>query len=213
MTGFIVGSLIALGVLAVLLGIILAVASKVFHVDVDPRVEHVENLLPGVNCGACGLAGCSAMAEHIVAGDASPAKCPVCAGGERAAIFKLMGLEHEETEPRIARMLCGGGTACKDKEDYRGVADCRAAVLIHGGSKACDYACVGLGSCVDACPFGALTMSGTLEIDTARCMGCGVCTRRCPQHALGLIRDASKPEPLPQLCAEMPEAMTTALAL
>ena len=189
MTGFIVGSLIALGVLAVLLGIILAVASKVFHVDVDPRVEHVENLLPGVNCGACGLAGCSAMAEHIVAGDASPAKCPVCAGGERAAIFKLMGLEHEETEPRIARMLCGGGTACKDKEDYRGVADCRAAVLIHGGSKACDYACVGLGSCVDACPFEAIFIGGDglPHVIEERCTACGACERICPRGVIKVM--------------------------
>ena len=136
MTSFIVGSLIVLGRLAALLGIILAAASKAFHVDVDSRIEHVDDLLPGANCGACGLAGCLAMAEHIVAGDASPVACPVCSSKDRADISKLIGMEHEETEPHVARILCGGGTGAKEKDSYPGVDDCRAALLIHGGPKA-----------------------------------------------------------------------------
>lgn len=190
MTGtFIIGSLLILGVLALSLGIVLAVASKIFHVDVDPRVEEVEELLPGVNCGACGLAGCAVMAEHIVAGDASPARCPVCNNDTRGAIFKLMGLEHEEAELAIARMLCGGGTGCKDKEAYQGVDDCRAAVLVHGGQKACDYACVGLGSCVEACPFEALFIGedGLPHVIEERCTACGACERICPRNVIKVM--------------------------
>ncbi len=189
MAGFIIGSLIALGVLALLLGIVLAIASKVFHVDVDHRIEEVEELLPGINCGACGYAGCEAMAEAIIAGHASPAKCPVCTNEERGGIFAFLGLEHEEAEPRIARMLCGGGTACKDKEDYVGVGDCRAAVLIHGGRKACDTACVGLGSCVDACPFEALFIGddGLPHVIEERCTACGACERICPRRVIEVM--------------------------
>lgn len=190
MTGaFVIGSLVILGALALALGIVLAVASKIFHVDVDPRVEEVEELLPGINCGACGLAGCAAMAEHIVAGDASPARCPVCNNDARGAIFRLMGLEHEEAEPEVARMLCGGGVGCKDKEAYRGVDDCRAAVLVHGGPKACDYACVGLGSCVEACPFEALFIGedGLPHVIEERCTACGACERICPRNVIKVM--------------------------
>ena len=83
----------------------LAVASKVFAITVDPRIEQVEALMPGANCGGCGMTGCAAMAEHIVTGDASPTRCPVCAADVRAKIFELLGRAVEEREPAIARML------------------------------------------------------------------------------------------------------------
>jgi Na+-translocating ferredoxin:NAD+ oxidoreductase RNF subunit RnfB len=188
-TPFIIGSLIVLGLLALLLGAALAVASKVFHVDTDPRIEQVEELLPGANCGGCGLAGCSAAAEHIVAGDASPTICPVCSDDARKQIFGLLGLTAEEGEPCIARMVCGGGTGCKDKEDYHGVGDCRAAVLVQGGPKACDYACVGLGSCVEACPFEAIVMGddGLPKVIEERCTACGACERICPRGVIQVM--------------------------
>ena len=37
---------------------VLAVASRVFHVEEDPRVQAVLEALPGANCGGCGYAGC-----------------------------------------------------------------------------------------------------------------------------------------------------------
>jgi RnfABCDGE-type electron transport complex B subunit len=186
---FVIGALIILGVLALLLGAILAVASRVFHVDVDPRVEQIEELLPGANCGGCGFAGCSVMAERIATGGASPAQCPVCGSEARKAIYDLMDLEAEEEEPRIARMLCGGGTGCKDKESYHGVADCRAAVLVQGGPKACDYACVGLGSCMEACPFEAIFMGddGLPHVIEERCTTCGACERVCPRNVIKVM--------------------------
>ena len=55
--------------LAVIIGVLLAVASKFLHVEQDERIEKVTEMLPGYNCGACGKAGCAAFAEAIVAGE------------------------------------------------------------------------------------------------------------------------------------------------
>ena len=46
--------------LGLLFGLGLAVASKVFYVKEDTRVEDITKILPNANCGACGFAGCHA---------------------------------------------------------------------------------------------------------------------------------------------------------
>ena len=61
---------LVLGSLAVMFGIGLAVASRVFRLDQDVRIERIEEALPGANCGACGFGGCSAYAQAVVAGKA-----------------------------------------------------------------------------------------------------------------------------------------------
>ena len=47
-------SIIILGILGLLMGIFLAYASKKFEVKKDEKVEKIIEILPGVNCGACG---------------------------------------------------------------------------------------------------------------------------------------------------------------
>jgi ferredoxin len=76
-----------------------------------------------------------------------------------------------------------------------------------------DRLCIQCGTCVAACAFGALSLNGSLAINTVACMGCGVCTHVCAQQALSLIRDTSKPEPLPLYGAELPERMADILTL
>jgi heterodisulfide reductase subunit A-like polyferredoxin len=57
--------------------------------------------------------------------------------------------------------------------------------------------CQSCGQCVDACQFGALSVSdGTVHVDPSLCMGCGVCTSVCPEHALSLRPDPCKGTPL-----------------
>ena len=78
-------ALLAMGILGVVVGVGLAVASKVFYVYVDPTVEAVEGALPGANCGGCGFPGCSANALAMVSGESPPSSC--VAGGADLFVF------------------------------------------------------------------------------------------------------------------------------
>ena len=73
--------------------------------------------------------------------------------------------------------------------NYDGMGDCRAAVLVHGGPKACKQGCLGFGTCAVVCPFDAITMNenGLPEIDHVRCTGCGICVRNCPVNIIELL--------------------------
>lgn len=182
-------AIILMGGLGLIVGIGLAIASKVFYVWVDPKILAVEAELPGANCGGCGYAGCGANAEAIVAGKSPPSSC-VAAGVEVAeAIAAIMGVSVESSEPDIALPGCYYGLPDADvKFLYDGLNDCRAAALLSGGMKVCHIGCLGLGTCARACPFDAITMSdkGLPVVDEHKCTGCGTCERVCPKHIITL---------------------------
>ena len=56
-------------VIALILGVGLAVANKYFFIEDDDREQKIEEILPGYNCGACGYVGCEAMAKAILDGE------------------------------------------------------------------------------------------------------------------------------------------------
>jgi NADPH-dependent glutamate synthase beta subunit-like oxidoreductase/NAD-dependent dihydropyrimidine dehydrogenase PreA subunit len=178
-----------MGGLGLGIGLVLAVAAKLFYVYVDPKIEAVSAALPGANCGGCGLPGCSANAEAIVAGKSSPNSC-VAAGPEVGeAIAALLGVSVAAVEPDIARPGCYFGVANADtKFLYNGLDDCRAAAMLSGGMKVCTIGCLGLGTCVRACIFDALSMGpqGLPVVDPKKCTGCGACERICPKQIIRL---------------------------
>ncbi|MFO7965047.1 MAG: RnfABCDGE type electron transport complex subunit B [Desulfobacterales bacterium] len=182
-------AVIIMGGLGILIGTLLAAASKVFYVYVDPKVLAVEDALPGANCGGCGFPGCSSNAEAIVAGKSPPTSC-VAAGADVAeAVAAILGISVEAKEPDIALPGCTYGVAeAKTKFLYNGINDCRAAALISGGMKVCTIGCLGLGTCARACPFDAITMGpdGIPAVDNEKCTGCGTCERVCPKHIIKL---------------------------
>ncbi|WP_319405537.1 RnfABCDGE type electron transport complex subunit B [uncultured Desulfosarcina sp.] len=182
-------AIILMGGLGLVVGVGLALASKVFYVYVDPKIVSVEEVLPGANCGGCGMPGCSANAEAIVAGKASPNSC-VAAGDEVAlAIAAILGVSVEAKEPDIALPGCTYGVADADvKYSYDGMNDCRAVALLSGGMKVCNIGCLGLGTCAAACPFDAIVMGpqGLPVVDEVKCTGCGTCERICPKHIITL---------------------------
>jgi len=178
-----------LGGLGLVIGIVLAAASRIFYVYVDPKVEAVDDALPGANCGGCGLPGCAANAEAIVEGKAAPNSC--VAGGDdlAAAIAAILGVSLEAKEPDIAKPGCFYSVEkAETLYKYEGIQDCRAAELMSGGMKLCDIGCLGLGTCVRACPFDALVMGedGLPVVDQEKCTGCGTCERVCPKHIIKL---------------------------
>ena len=56
--------------------------------------------------------------------------------------------------------------------------------------------CIGCGGCIDACPFGALSLVDNMVVVNDKCTGCGACLLACPMHALNL------PSERPQATAE-----------
>lgn len=169
--------------------IVLAIASRVFYVWEDPKVLAVTDVLPGANCGGCGNAGCAAAAEAIVAGRAQ-ANCCVVGGFDVAQeVGQIMGLKVEEREPEFSWTSCLYGVGEADPIfAYNGAMDCQAAVLLYGGSKLCPVGCIGLGSCVKSCQFGALSIGehNLPVVNHDRCVGCGACVEACPKNIVTL---------------------------
>lgn len=165
---------------------VLAVASKVLHVKEDPRVAAVEACFPGANCGGCGYPGCSAAAAAVVAGEVGADVC-VAGGMEIASsVASVMGMSVNFKEPKVASLICTGGERANQMYDYSGVDDCRAMAMLYGGDKVCGLACLGKGSCVKACSFGALELSdeGLPVVNEALCRSCGKCAEVCPTGAI-----------------------------
>ena len=188
-------SLLLMGGLGVITGAVLAIASKAFYVYEDPMVVAVGGALPGANCGGCGYPGCNANAEAIVKGLSAVNSC-VAAGAEVALqIAAVMGVSVSDKEPEFAGPGCYYGKDEADMEyQYLGVTDCRAAEMLFGGMKVCRIGCLGLGTCVKACMFGALTIGrdGLPKVDRNKCTGCGACERVCPKHIIRLTSVARR---------------------
>lgn len=179
-----------MGGLGVLFGVVLALAARFLRVEEDPRIEEVEGLLPGSNCGACGEPGCRALAEKIVAGIVAPAKCTVSSPAGIEAIADFLGVDAGEEVRRVARVHCGGGLGrARQIASYEGFASCRAAHLVGGGGLECSWGCLGLADCVDACTFDAMRMNGFRlpVVDPDLCTACGDCVEACPRALIDLL--------------------------
>lgn len=189
MGGLIINSIIALSALGLICSTVLVLAAKKFAIMTDPRVEKVWGVLPGANCGACGISSCYDYAEQIVSGKAAGGLCVL--GGEEMTekMANVLGESVEEMERGVAFLQCNGGIRCDDKFQYDGVESCRAAVLVRGGGKACVYGCLGYGDCANVCPLGAITIGedGLPVIDEQVCVGCVLCASVCPKGILAVI--------------------------
>lgn len=177
------------GVIALLLGVIIGVVSKLFSVPSDPRLELVLGLLPGANCGGCGKAGCADFAKAVVAGECPPNKCPVSSSEQVSSIARALGIEAGSEFRQKAVVLCGGDVnQMKMLTLYNGVSDCVSASMIGGGPKSCAYGCLGMGSCARSCPFWAIEMINNLAVVHAElCVGCGACVKTCPRNLIKLV--------------------------
>ncbi len=181
------------GTLGLLFGFGLAYASKRFEVYVDPRVTRVLNSLPGSNCGACGSASCEDFASALVNDTSLINNCRVCDEESWLKICDTLGIEVEVGKRKRGLAFVACSLCSVDKFEYEGVKSCAAAALIGGGFTACNYACLGFGDCVKACPFGAIEKRGyQFFVDLERCTGCGACVDVCPRGSIKIVdKDAA----------------------
>jgi RnfABCDGE-type electron transport complex B subunit len=176
--------------LGITLSVVLAVANRGLFVFEDPRIDEVEAMLPGANCGACGQAGCRAFAEAVVEGKAPPAQCSVNSPEMTEKIAAYLGVEAGAQTRRVARLACAGGNnVARQMATYYGAETCRAATLVAGGGKGCVWGCLGYGDCMDVCNFDAIRMdeNDLPVVDEDKCTACGACVDECPKDLFTLL--------------------------
>lgn len=175
--------------LGITLAGMLAYANHKFYFAEDPRIDNIEALLPGTNCGACGQPGCHAFSEALVAGQENPARCTVGSAESKLKIAAQLGIELAYAELRVARLACAGGNhVAYQRTRYVGMESCRAAALVAGGGKGCSWGCLGLEDCGRVCDFGAITFSehGLPIVSAEKCTACGDCVEICPKDLFSI---------------------------
>lgn len=194
MSFVIIASVISLAALGVIFGGVLGVASKVFEVKTDPKVDEINNILPQIQCGMCGQAGCSAFAEALVKGDAEPNACGPGGPDVAQEIGRILGVEVGSLALPVARIMCTRNRDVKKNQEYTGIKDCRAAVTLNANIYECAYACLGFGTCAKVCSFGAIYMDDKdmPVVIEDKCTACTVCVTSCPVNIIHLTPRDSK---------------------
>jgi len=186
----IVFPVLVVGSMGLFFGIALGMTSKKLHVLIDPKINKILAALPNINCGACGFPACSGFAKAVAKGKSGATGC--VPGGLKTAhaIADILGVTIDVEEAGMAVVHCKGGLLeAAERSIYGGITDCHAAMVAGHGSKVCADGCLGLGSCVSACPFNALSVNAdkVAVVNPDKCNGCGKCIASCPRNIIGLI--------------------------
>ena len=195
--GNLVTTILVVSGLAALLALLLFLVAKKFRVEEDPRIDDVEKMLPGANCGGCGFAGCRGMSEALVKQeDISSLYCPVGGGECMKKIATYLGKAASEREPMVAVVRCGGSCENRPRVNrFDGAQSCVVASSLYAGETGCSFGCLGLGDCASVCEFGALQINpatGLPEVDEEKCTACGACVKACPKRIIELRKKAPK---------------------
>lgn len=190
-------TIITLCVLGVLAAVILYFVASKFKVYEDPRIDTVESMLPGANCGGCGFAGCHALADALVKNDdISSLYCPVGGASTMTSIAEFLGKAAAQKEAQVAVVRCAGSCAMRPKtNNYDGAVSCAIEASLYGGDTGCNYGCLGGGDCVAACNFGAIKINPETklpEVDEEKCTACGACVKACPKSIIELRKKGLK---------------------
>lgn len=191
MSTTIILTIACLGVLGLLFSVVLYFVAQKFKVEEDPRIDIVESILPGANCGGCGQAGCRAFAENVVkAPSIGSFFCPVGGNPTMAEIAKALGQEVEAKEPMVAVVRCHGTIDNRAKiNNFEGYSSCKVMSSLYIGDTGCKYGCLGKGDCEVVCKFDAIHIDpkrGIPEVNQDKCTACGACVKACPKSIIEL---------------------------
>lgn len=184
-------SVIVLGLVGLLAGLILFFTAQKFKVYEDPKIDLVEDSLPAANCGGCGYPGCRNFAEACVKADSlDDLFCPVGGNDTMKKVAEILGKTVEEKDKEVAVVRCSGSPEFRKRtNDYDGALTCAMEHALYGGHTDCSYGCLGHGDCVVACDFDAIHMNPeTLlpEVIEDKCTACGACVVACPKDIIEL---------------------------
>lgn len=193
----ILNTLISLSLLGVVLAVVLYIVAQKFKVIEDPRIDEVQALTAGANCGGCGYPGCRGFAEACVkATSLDGMNCPAIGNEGMKKIADILGLVAEDKEPQIAVVRCNGSHENRKKTSvYDGPQSCAISHSLFGGDTDCAYGCLGLGDCVAVCAFDAIIIdeeSGLPIVDEEKCTACGACIKACPKSIIELRNKGKK---------------------
>ncbi len=100
MSTTILWTLVIITLLGLVLAVVLYFVALKFKVVEDPRIDEVEKVMPGANCGGCGFAGCRAFAEAAVkAPNLDNNYCPVGGNDVMAKVAAILGYEIQRRPP------------------------------------------------------------------------------------------------------------------
>lgn len=181
-------AIFGMGGLGLFFATILAIANEKFKIKEDPRIVEIEEALPGINCGACGLLSCHDYAVHIANKTMPIDNCRPGGENTQARLAKIMGVDPCAVVKRKVVVHCAADSKIrKQKARYAGSQTCRGAHMTKGGEILCEYGCLGYGDCYRACPFGAVEMiNGLPKIKMEKCVACGKCIDACPRKIISI---------------------------